>query len=68
MLDRFHYLHYGLAAILGFVGIKMLLMDIWPIPIGVSLGVVMGIAVCSIGVSLLTPAQTGRPVSEPQCS
>jgi tellurite resistance protein TerC len=68
MLDRFHYLHYGLAAILGFVGIKMLLMDIWPIPIGVSLGVVMGIAVCSIGVSLLTPAPASQPVTEPQCS
>jgi len=65
MLDRFHYLHYGLAAILGFVGIKMLLMDIWPIPIGVSLGVVAGIALGSMGVSLLIPMQP-RPVVEAQ--
>ncbi|EHN10781.1 Integral membrane protein TerC [Patulibacter medicamentivorans] len=42
LLERFHYLHYGLAFILGFVGIKMLLSDVWHMPIGISLGVIIG--------------------------
>ena len=53
LMDRFQYLHYGLAGILGFVGIKMLIMDFWPIPTVVSLGVVAGIATGSIVISLL---------------
>ena len=38
LMQLFHRLHYGLAAILVFVGIKMLLADIYKIPIGVALG------------------------------
>lgn len=56
LMDRFQYLHYGLAAILGFVGIKMLVMDFYPIPTLVSLGVVAGLATGSIALSLLPKA------------
>jgi tellurite resistance protein TerC len=63
MLDRFHYLHYGLSAILGFVGLKMLLMDVWPIPISVSLGVVAGIALGAVAASLaLGPGKAAETV------
>ena len=40
MKDRFHLLVYGLALVLMFIGAKMLLMDIYKVPIAVALGVV----------------------------
>ena len=42
LLDRFRYLNLGLAAILAFVGAKLILVDVWHPPIGVSLAVVAG--------------------------
>lgn len=39
--ERFHLLHYGLAIILCFIGIKMLIVDWISIPTGVSLGVII---------------------------
>jgi TerC family integral membrane protein len=41
--ERFSMLKYGLAVILVFIGIKMLIVDFWHIPIAISLGVVGGI-------------------------
>jgi len=52
IVDMFQYLHYGLAAILVFVGAKMALMDLYKIPIWVSLFVILGILIVSILVSL----------------
>ncbi|EMR8305968.1 TerC family membrane protein Alx [Escherichia coli] len=43
--ERFSILKYGLAVILVFIGIKMLIVDFYHIPIAVSLGVVFGILV-----------------------
>ena len=40
LADRFQYLSYGLAAVLIFIGVKMLLIDVYKIPIAMSLGVV----------------------------
>jgi tellurite resistance protein TerC len=40
LADRFHLLKYGLAMVLVFVGVKMLVVDFYKIPIGLSLGVV----------------------------
>lgn len=54
-IHLFHYLHYGLAAILVFVGAKMLLADIYKIPIGVSLTVILAILVWSVAASLIWP-------------
>ncbi len=42
MLDRFRYLNLGLAAILGFVAAKLVLVDVWHPPIALSLAVVAG--------------------------
>jgi tellurite resistance protein TerC len=55
LMGRFHYLQVGLAAVLGFVGLKMLTADFVKIPVGVSLGVIAGILVVSIVASLLKP-------------
>ena len=52
VMDKFHYLKYGLAAVLTFVGTKMVIVDFYKIPTGVSLGVVIGILTISILVSL----------------
>ena len=54
LMDRFHYLNYGLAVMLGFVGVKMLLLDTtWAIPTPVSLMVIALVLGTSIGLSLL---------------
>jgi len=41
--SRFHLLNYGLAVILVFIGTKMLLIDVFKIPVAISLGVVLSI-------------------------
>src|SRR3954464_3436651 len=43
MMDRFAYLSYGLAAILAFLGAKMILIDVWDPPIWLSLAVIVGV-------------------------
>jgi len=49
LLDRFHYLHYGLGALLGFVALKMLLAQWIEIPITWSLGIMAAIlGVCAV--------------------
>ena len=48
-LGRFEYLHYGLAVVLGVVGLKMLTSDIYEPPIWLTLGSVVVI----LGVSIL---------------
>jgi tellurite resistance protein TerC len=55
MMHRFHYLHYGLAVILVFVGTKMLLVDVIHLPIIAALGVVMGVLGVSMTASWLFP-------------
>lgn len=55
MLRRFHQLHYGLSIILIFVGVKMLLADYYPIPIGLALGFIVSIISLSILSSLIWP-------------
>jgi tellurite resistance protein TerC len=54
-MDLFHHLHYGLSAILVFVGAKMLLGHFFEIPIGIALGVVAGLLFLSIIASLIWP-------------
>lgn len=53
MADRFSLLQYGLALVLIFIGTKMLLLDIYKIPIAVSLAVVGLLIGGSVVLSLL---------------
>jgi len=55
IVDLFHYLNYGLAVILSFIGVKMILADIFIIPVGVSLVIVAVILVISILASVIFP-------------
>ena len=52
LMNRFAYLKLGLAAVLGFVGLKMLLADLIEIPIAASLGIIAGCLAIAIIVSL----------------
>jgi tellurite resistance protein TerC len=65
MLDRFHYLSYGLAVILAFVGAKMLLSDVWHMPTWISLAVIVGCLAAAVGVSLARPAERTETEAEP---
>ncbi|MCZ8205452.1 TerC family protein [Gemmatimonas sp.] len=55
IIGKFHLLKYGLSVVLAFVGVKMLLSEVRPIGIGVSLGVVAGVLVGSVLLSLVIP-------------
>ena len=72
LLDRLIYLSYGLAAILGFIGVKLILHalhentvpfinDGEPVPVveistGLSLSVILGVLVVTVAASLVSPA------------
>ena len=64
-MDRFRYLKPGLAAVLVFVGAKMMLTDVYKIPIGASLGVVAGILAVAIVASLLVTGRERRQGADP---
>ncbi|WP_294769339.1 TerC family protein [uncultured Rhodoferax sp.] len=58
--NKFHLLNYGLAVILVFIGTKMCLIDIYKIPVGVSLGVVVGILAATMLLSVRTASPDPR--------
>jgi tellurite resistance protein TerC len=53
MAARFHLLSYGLAMVLIFVGVKMLIVDFYKIPVFAALGVVVSIVLASVIASFL---------------
>jgi len=55
--DRFSLLKYGLAVVLMFIGVKMLLIDVYKIPVGFSLAVVALIIGVSVWASLRKEAR-----------
>jgi tellurite resistance protein TerC len=61
MIGRFHYLKVGLGLVLGFVGVKMVIVDLYKIPIALSLAVVVALLAGSVVASLLRPP--ARPTS-----
>ena len=50
--SKFHLLNYGLAVILVFIGTKMCLIDVFKIPVGISLGVVVTILAITMLLSV----------------
>lgn len=59
LMKLFHLLHYGLAAILTFVGVKMLIEDFYHVPVGVSLLVIASMLAVSIVSSVIWPKKEG---------
>jgi tellurite resistance protein TerC len=60
VMDRFIYLKTGLAIVLAFVGVKMVISDLYHIPIGASLAAVGLILAGSIVISLRHTARKKR--------
>jgi tellurite resistance protein TerC len=54
-LEQFHYLKPGLAVVLGFVGAKMLLADLYKVPVVASLLIIVTILATSVVASILWP-------------
>ena len=65
VIHRFHYLKVGLSVVLVFVGVKMLAVDLYKVPIGVSLGVIVLVLGIATFASWLWP-QTPAPGAESQ--
>jgi tellurite resistance protein TerC len=57
--QRLHYLHYGLSAVLVFLGVKMLLSSIYEIPTVLSLLVIAAILGAAVVASLRRPPEPG---------
>lgn len=64
--SKFHLLSYGLAVILVFIGTKMLLIDIYKIPVLASLGVVVAILAITMVWSLRTAPKIADAPPSPQ--
>lgn len=61
MATKFHLLSYGLAVVLSFIGVKMMLIDLYKIPVMVSLGVVVAILAVTMVLSVRTAPKIGKP-------
>jgi tellurite resistance protein TerC len=55
IMDYFEYLHYGLSAVLIFIGTKMLTSHYFKIPIHIALATVIGVLAISVVASLIFP-------------
>ncbi len=64
LMSMFHYLNYGLAVILMFVGAKMLASGFFHIPIHVALGVVVAVLAGAVGASLIFPKKQDEKLAE----
>lgn len=65
LMSLFHYLRYGLAIVLVFIGIKMLLAEVYHIPVHWALAVVVGVLLLSVLASLIYPVpETSVPTRD----
>lgn len=65
LIERFEYLKYGLAALLAFAGLKMLLSDVIHLDVWLSLGIIVAILVVSVVVSLVATRDRTAPEESP---
>ena len=65
VIDRFHYLKLGLSVVLVFVGVKMLLADVYKVPVGVSLAIIVAVLGAAVVTSLVWPRPAGHPADRP---
>jgi len=63
VMDKFQYLKLGLSAVLTFIGVKMVIVDLYHIPVGISLIVVASILTISIVASLWKSKNSPSEVS-----
>ena len=65
LVDRFRYLKVGLAGVLVFVGVKMLIVDVYKVPPALSLAIIVTILGASIWVSLAATRKEARTAVSP---
>jgi len=65
VIHRFHYLKAGLSTVLVFVGVKMLAIDVYKMPIGISLGVIALVLGVSVALSWFRPPTELTEVTDP---
>lgn len=58
LLGRFRFLNIGLAVVLVFVGVKMLITDVYKIPVLLSLAVILGALAVAVVASVLRPERS----------
>jgi tellurite resistance protein TerC len=58
LMKVFRFLHYGLAAVLMMVGVKMVISEYFRIPTAVMLGAVASVILISIAISMAFPASS----------
>ena len=63
VMDKFQYLKLGLSAVLTFIGIKMVIVDLYHIPVGLSLAIVASILTIAVLASLWKARKTERELS-----
>jgi len=66
VVDKFYYLKLGLSAVLTFVGIKMVMVDLYKIPVGLSLGVIAGILTVAVLASVWRARRLPELEKEPE--
>jgi tellurite resistance protein TerC len=64
VMGMFRYLHAGLVAVLLFIGVKLLISEVYEIPVGIALAVVGGLLTLSIVLSLLRPLPKGSSTAD----
>jgi tellurite resistance protein TerC len=62
IMELFHYIHYGLALILSFIGVKLLISDYFPIDMKYALMIVAGILAGSVLLSIMFPQKNKNPL------
>jgi tellurite resistance protein TerC len=64
VMDQFQYLKLGLSVVLTFIGVKMVIVDLYHIPVGASLGVVASVLIISIVASLWKTKRDAAKIAE----
>ena len=65
VIQRFHYLKLGLSLVLIFVGVKMLIADVYKVPIGISLAIILMVLASATMASSLWPRSAAPKPGEP---
>ena len=64
VMDQFQYLKLGLSVVLTFIGVKMVIVDLYHIPVGASLGVVASVLIISVLASLWKTKRDAAKIAE----
>jgi tellurite resistance protein TerC len=64
VMDQFQYLKLGLSVVLTFIGVKMVIVDLYHIPVGASLAIVASVLIISVIASLWKTKRDAAKIAE----